>query len=115
MAWFNDLVSWPKELARGDGHNLVLVVRKEGGLSLDAAVRDAVARHNNEVREFLAVRTALHPELLAMPTVRHFVEGLTHWIRGNVDWSGETGRYRVDEDRLPTAVDLAFTDVDQGS
>src|SRR5207237_752081 len=29
VAWFNDLVSWPKEVAGGDPHNFVLVVRHE--------------------------------------------------------------------------------------
>jgi hypothetical protein len=94
VAWFNDLVSWPKERAIGDPHNLVLVVQRQERLSTAAAIRRVVARHDEEVRRFVAVRAQLRPAVRAAPGVEWLVTGLTQWIRGNVDWSAESGRYR---------------------
>jgi Terpene synthase family 2, C-terminal metal binding len=93
VAWFNDLVSWPKERAIGDPHNLVLVLQRQERLSSAAAVRRVVARHDQEVRRFVAARAELRPELRAAPGVERLVTGLAHWIRANVDWSAESGRY----------------------
>jgi hypothetical protein len=89
VAWFNDLVSWRKELQAGDRHNLVLVVRHELRLSLPDAVRYVVECHDAQVHAFVATRAMLGPE----PGVQALADGLAHWIRGNVDWSRETGRY----------------------
>jgi hypothetical protein len=93
VAWFNDLVSWPKESAVGDPHNLVLVLHRQDRQPLPAAVELVVARHDEEVRRFIALRDELRPALRSAPGVGWFVEGLAHWIRANVDWSSESGRY----------------------
>jgi 5-epi-alpha-selinene synthase len=84
VAWFNDLVSWPKELARGDAHNLVLVLHREHRVPLAGAVELAVAWHDREVRAFVS---------LAEQAKGVIADGLAHWIRANVDWSAESGRY----------------------
>ena len=93
VAWFNDLVSWPKEAVSGDPHNLVLVVRHELGLPMAEAVAHVVDRHDREVRAFIAARDRYGTGLTAVPGVRRAVEGLQCWIRANVDWSRESGRY----------------------
>jgi hypothetical protein len=93
VAWFNDLVSWPKELRRGDRHNLVLVLGHHTGCSLDEAVRAAARYHDGQVRGFVAAREAMPLDLLNHSGVAGVVADLAHWIRGNMDWSRETGRY----------------------
>jgi Terpene synthase family 2, C-terminal metal binding len=93
VAWFNDLVSWPKEAARGDPHNLVLIVHHELRMSLADAVGYVIARHDREVRSFVAAaRQVGH----GRPDVQRLVTSLEHWIRANVDWSRESGRYAAD-------------------
>jgi terpene synthase-like protein len=94
VAWFNDLVSWPKELLAGDLHNLVLVLRHERRLRLPDAVRAAVERHDAEVRAFVTARAALADR---PGPVRQVGDGLAYWIRANVDWSRESGRYAAPE------------------
>jgi hypothetical protein len=90
VAWFNDLVSWPKEAARGDPHNLVLIVHRELRVSLADAVGYVVNWHDREVRSFVAAgREFGHRR----PDIQRLVSGLEHWIRANVDWSRESGRY----------------------
>jgi hypothetical protein len=101
VAWFNDLVSWRKELAAGDPHNLVLVVRDQTGAGLARAVGTVAAWHDAEVRAFRRVGSVLEPALLAQPGVRALVDGLAHWLRANVDWSAESGRYAPVERGLP--------------
>jgi hypothetical protein len=93
VAWFNDLVSWPKELARGDVHNLVLVVAHERGVRPAEALGTVAAWHDHEVSAFVEGRERLPGALRAIPGVDEVVDGLAHWIRGNVDWSRESGRY----------------------
>jgi hypothetical protein len=98
-AIFNDLVSWPKEEAAGDHHNIVLALRHERGLPVETAVRAAVAEHDTLVGEFVAARErfAAGP-LAADPAVAAVAGDFVHWIRGNVDWSMESGRYTPSDD-----------------
>jgi len=97
VAWFNDIVSWRKELRASDWHNMVLVVRNELGVPLTEAVRRVAARHDAEVHAFVARRAALPAEVRADPAVTRFITGLTYWIRGNIDWSRDSGRYAPPE------------------
>lgn len=94
VGWFNDLVSWPKEEAAGDHHNLILVLRADLGISTVDAVYAAVAQHDAEVAAFVAAMDRLlsgpHG---GSPGVAEVAADLAHWIRGNVDWSQESGRY----------------------
>lgn len=90
VAWFNDLVSWPKEVADGDQHNFVLVVRHERRTTLADAVRYVVDRHDREVRAFVAAAATLRA---TRPDLDRTIGDLEHWMRANVDWSRESGRY----------------------
>lgn len=93
-AIFNDLVSWPKEEAAGDHHNIVLALRHERRLPVEAAVRAAVGEHDTLVEDFVAARERFAAGPLAEdPAVAAVAADFAHWIRGNVDWSMESGRY----------------------
>jgi hypothetical protein len=93
-AIFNDLVSWPKEEAAGDHHNIVLALRHERRLPVEAAVRLAVDEHDALVEDFVAARARFEAGGLANdPAVAAVAGDFAHWIRGNVDWSMESGRY----------------------
>lgn len=90
---FNDLISWPKEAAVGDHHNIVFSFQREHRLSLDEAVLAAVAEHDERVLEFQVARDRLEARWWDDPTCVVGIGDLVHWIRGNVDWSLESGRY----------------------
>lgn len=93
-AIFNDLVSWPKEEAAGDHHNIVLALRHERRLPVEVAVRAAVDEHDGLVEDFVAARERFAAGPLAGdPAVAAVAADFVHWIRGNVDWSMESGRY----------------------
>jgi hypothetical protein len=94
-AWHNDVFSLDKELAYGDVHNLVLVIAREPAVSLPEARALAVARCNAEV-DALQVTARRLPSFgeAADPIVADFVMGMGALMRGNLDWSLETLRYR---------------------
>jgi len=94
VVWtFNDLVSWPKEAADGDRQNLVFALQAELGLSLREAVDAAVAEHDARVLEFQVARDRVESRAGTDPVAHRSLHSLVHWIRGNVDWSVESGRY----------------------
>ncbi len=98
-AIFNDLVSWPKEEAAGDHHNIVLALRHERRLPVEVAVRAAVDEHDALVEDFVAARERFAAGPLAGdPAVDAVAGDFVHWVRGNVDWSMESGRYTPADD-----------------
>ena len=51
--WANDVISFEKELSFGDVHNLVILFQHEKELSLQEAIEEAVAVHDNDIAEFI--------------------------------------------------------------
>lgn len=91
---FNDLISWRKEMADGDLHNIVFIVAQHFGLDPVEAIAAAVAEHDAQVASFLSARDALAlGEWASDPAVRIAAADVGHWVRGNLDWSLESGRY----------------------
>ncbi|HEX8705327.1 MAG TPA: hypothetical protein VF815_41225 [Myxococcaceae bacterium] len=95
VAWFNDIVSLEKELRAGDVHNLVVVLRQEYRLSVQEAVARAARLLNARMREYVELEQRL-PSLGVERDARlqRYLTGLRCWVRGNMDWSYESGRYR---------------------
>lgn len=95
ICWCNDLFSLPKERAHFDMHNLALVFQHEAGMSLQAAVDKVASLVEREVKRFVALEARLpsyDPPVDCL--VERFVGVLRAWMRGNLDWSRESGRYR---------------------
>lgn len=104
VCWSNDIFSLRKERAHRDMHNLVLILLHHEGITEQAAV-DRVARLiKGQVQRFIALEARLPqfgPSIDA--AVRRFVAVLRAWMRGNLDWSCETGRYRHAEAQTPSS------------
>lgn len=96
VCWVNDMSSLEKELDAGDVHNLVIVLQHEQGLSLQGAVDHAASLFNSRMREYVELEQRL-PSLGAAIDVplQRYLLGLRCWVRGNIDWSYESGRYGV--------------------
>lgn len=94
ICWANDIVSLPKELARGDVHNLVYVTHRERQWTLDDAVSYVAEQHDAEVRAFELAATRV-PRFggVTDQLVQRYVSALTTWMRANMDWSCVTYRY----------------------
>jgi 5-epi-alpha-selinene synthase len=90
----HDLLSGLRELAHEVPMNLPAVMTREFGMPTEIAFKRVAELANADMRVFLR----LAEDLLARESnasVRCYVDGLKSWIRGNLDWSLTTGRYRV--------------------
>jgi hypothetical protein len=94
VCWVNDMSSLDKELRAGDVHNLVIVLQHEYGLSIQAAMEQAARLFNTRMREYVELEQRLPSFGAAIDEqVQRYLKGLRCWVRGNMDWSFETGRY----------------------
>ncbi|CRK61654.1 FIG01123361: hypothetical protein [Alloactinosynnema sp. L-07] len=93
VGWVNDLYSLDKETSMGEYHNLVSVTAHERGLDMAEAAAVATERTSDRVLEFLRLERLAER---AWPTadVRAYLDGMRSWMRGNLDWSATTRRYR---------------------
>ncbi|MFC7385362.1 terpene synthase family protein [Sphaerisporangium rhizosphaerae] len=95
VCWTNDVFSLEKELSVGEYHNLVPIVERARGLTRAPAVQHVVSAIAREVDRFLLGE---REALAALPghaaeAARNFA-GMRSWMRGNLDWSARTKRYR---------------------
>jgi hypothetical protein len=110
ISWFNDIISLQKELSSNDVHNLVLVLRNEMQCSLQEAMDRAVHMHNLEMKKFLELERSVRNDAKFSEyssEINRYLDGLRTCIRGNVDWSHESGRYLSSESK-PEDLVVAF-------
>lgn len=103
LCWTNDVLSYEKERAQNDVHNLAIVYEAQRGLTPGAALTQAVAFHNAEVDGFLA-RAAALPSFDEQCTaeLERYIDVLRSMIRVTRDWTLGSARY-ADADQLPLA------------
>lgn len=96
VIWSNDLFSLEKEIKSGDLHNLVLVLQGEYGLSMQEAIQRVGEMHDSEVALFVDLERSL-PSFGTKVDIdlERYVSTLRSRMRGNLDWSYETARYRT--------------------
>ncbi len=105
VCWANDILSLEKELACAEVNNLVLVLHHTEGLDLQRAIDRAAEMHDAEMRTLVerAERFPSFGETLDTDLGR-YVSSLQHRIRGVLDWSYESGRYRTRSETTVVAV-----------
>ncbi len=95
ICWANDLLSYEKERAIGDVHNLVRVVQSEYRLTEEAAVGLVVKWHNQAVH--LWKHLVQHVPRWESEYAQHIQAYLAfseHYIYSNCIWSQVSGRYQ---------------------
>ncbi|GIG91048.1 terpene synthase family protein [Plantactinospora endophytica] len=101
LSWFNDLLSLERDAATSGGHNLVLAVAREERIPVEAAIGAVVRRWQRSMRRFVELCDSVPSFGPALDgPLRHYLDGLANSVRGTMDWSMESGRYR---DALPPA------------
>lgn len=94
VCWQNDIVSVEKEMAHGDFSNLVLVLQKAYGYSLQEAAEKANDLTTGEIKLFENLSTFA---LSVLPDytqeIEKYLASMRAWIRGNLDWSLESLRF----------------------
>jgi hypothetical protein len=97
----HDVLSGLRELTHDVPMNLPAVIAREEGLPISEAFARVADLANAEMNSFVAMSDRLLADEKDR-TVRDYVEGLKAWIRGNLDWSLTTGRYRVSDYLMQT-------------
>lgn len=97
----NDIASYYKEHTRGsDTLNLVDVIAHERGTKPSEALPEALEFRDAVLDLYLRLSERVRPSV--SPPTRRYIGGLSAWIRGNLDWSTHTARYR--RQGLPTII-----------
>lgn len=98
VCWANDIISLEKELASGDVHNLVIVLSKNSPRQdIEASLAAAIGMHDREVERFLEAQDDLPTFGRTIDTnLKRYVSVLRARMRGNLDWSLESSRYRTE-------------------
>jgi hypothetical protein len=90
----HDVLSGLRELSEEVPMNMPAVFAREQGLPMAEAFARVGAFADADTRSFVRMTDRLLADA-PDPLVRKYVDGLKAWIRGNLDWSMTTGRYRV--------------------
>ncbi|KAM6489993.1 terpene synthase [Amanita muscaria] len=93
VIYVNDIVSYDRE-SREDSHNLVCVVMKTKGYSLQEAMDFVGQRANECIDRFEYARQKLPswgPEVDTI--VADFTAGYEHWVSGHLHWALSSERY----------------------
>ncbi|PON12158.1 hypothetical protein C2W62_41070 [Candidatus Entotheonella serta] len=100
IAWVNDIFSLDRERQEGNMNNLVVVLQNEYQLSLQAALELAIEMCNSEMEAFLNLASHL-PSWGEQEDdqLNRYIRGFRSWMRGNLDWYMDTGRYHVEDER----------------
>ncbi|KAL0067060.1 hypothetical protein AAF712_005844 [Marasmius tenuissimus] len=94
VTWSNDIFSYNVEQARGDTHNMIVILMVHYGHTLQSAMDFVGEKCRNCIDNFNATRENLPswgPEVDDM--VQRYVKGLQDWIVGSLHWSFQTTRY----------------------
>jgi hypothetical protein len=89
----NDIASYYKEHSRsGDKINLVDVIANERERAAREALPEALDFRDAVLSLYLRLSEQVRPHV--SHGTQRYIGGLSAWIRGNLDWSMHTGRYR---------------------
>ncbi|KAK0482601.1 terpenoid synthase [Armillaria novae-zelandiae] len=96
VTWSNDIFSYNVEQSRGDTHNMIVIMMKHHGKSLQEAVDYVGDRCRETIDAFIECTKRL-PSWddggLIDDAVKKYVQGLQDWIVGSLHWSFMTTRY----------------------
>ncbi|WP_435204370.1 terpene synthase family protein [Micromonospora sp. bgisy143] len=94
LSWYNDLASLEKDRSTSGGHNLVLAMQAEWGVSAEEAVQRVAERWCESMRRFVALRAAVPSFGPALDeAVTDHLDGIAYAVRGTIDWTLESARY----------------------
>lgn len=95
LAWANDIYSMKREKSENETMNLVLVIWRNRGCSLEAALEAAIQLHDDYVAEFLRLRSKLPDFHEFNADVERYVSSLELMISGHLIWIPQATRYHV--------------------
>lgn len=97
VCWYNDVLSYAKEFAANDVHNLAIVLERHRYLDPSTAFRAAIDLCNTEVARFEALAAALLREHDGT-AVAHYVRVLGSMMATTLCWTMDSSRYAEQAD-----------------
>ncbi|MFV2086416.1 terpene synthase family protein [Micromonospora sp. LOL_021] len=95
LSWYNDLFSLPRDLTTAGGHNLVVAVAEARRVPIGDALVTVAHRWRAEMAAFDARRAEVPSFGPDHDRAAHgLLTGVGYAVRGTVDWSFESARYR---------------------
>jgi Terpene synthase family 2, C-terminal metal binding len=95
VCWTNDLYSLDKETSLGEYHNLVTIIQHNRGLEQAEAIGVTADLITERLGEYLDYEPLVRRECVGWTAeVEAYLAGMRSWMRGNLDWSANTRRYR---------------------
>ncbi|MCS7483821.1 terpene synthase family protein [Umezawaea endophytica] len=103
VSWLNDVLSLRMELACAEVSNIVLVLMQDNACDVTQAADMVHHRTTLAVQRFLEAEQELRLLCTEWPgltetdhtAIDECVAGMKRWMRGSVDWSENTARYRI--------------------
>ncbi|MGH8606377.1 MAG: terpene synthase family protein [Gammaproteobacteria bacterium] len=90
----NDIFSYRKEvLVQRNPNNLLHALMTHRCVSLEEAIHRGIELINADVKRFIACEEDLCSRIGSDKSLQAYLQGLKAWMRGNVLWSQQTGRY----------------------
>lgn len=94
ICWINDLLSYEKERAHGDFHNLVMVYEHHQRLVPSVAARQAIGFVNSGIADFVAAAASLPSFGPAEDQeLKRYLDALRAVIRVTLSWTYDSTRY----------------------
>ncbi len=114
VCWSNDIISLAKEKAHGDMHNMVMVMQHELNISLQESLNLVKKLIDAQIQQFQAHEKQL-PEFPESSShdIHKYVAVLRSWMRGNLDWAYESGRYNTSQDTEEPSITSACLELDR--
>lgn len=100
VCWTDDVLTLDKERARGDVHNLVIVLEHATGCTTTMAMMRAAHQIDSRLADFMRCERQLEEMLgrigaddAVQVAAEKYATGLRNWMRGHLDWGLHTIRY----------------------
>ncbi|WP_027160120.1 terpene synthase family protein [Methylobacter luteus] len=99
VCWSNDIISLQKEFNHQDMHNLALIFHHHQLISLQSAIDQVAKLIESQVRQFITLEKSVPSFGTDLDRdIEKFITVMRAWMRGNLDWSFESGRYQPTEE-----------------
>lgn len=107
VCWYNDVLSYAKEYAAGDVHNLAIVLERHRYLSPIASFEAAIDLCNTEVEQYAAIARRLR-DASPSPALVRYLDILESMMATTLFWTMESTRYATPvETSNPTRASVA--------
>src|ERR1700761_338338 len=88
-----DVVSFNVEQARGDIHNLVIVLMNEQNLSVQEAMDYVGVWYDARGKAFVSAMNSLPSPQKDCEDLKRYIWGLGNWVTANYEWSFDSMRF----------------------